>query len=142
MKVTHRILAVPIAILLGCPLTAALAQPAPPARGGKATTGVVKSIREAPAAPAAGAAKGSASTASAVAAAAPPQAAPASDAPGTTPGATTSRDGRRWVFRVRLDDGSYRGFRQDNPDELRVGDRVTVEQDRLRRAQKAAPGGK
>lgn len=41
----------------------------------------------------------------------------------------------RFVFRVRLDDGRYQGFHQDGGDELRVGDRVQIEIDRLRRVQ-------
>ena len=41
----------------------------------------------------------------------------------------------RFVVRVRLDDGRYQGFQQDGGDELRVGDRVQIEVDRLRRVQ-------
>jgi len=41
----------------------------------------------------------------------------------------------RFVVRVRLDDGRYLGFHQAGGDELRVGDRVQIENDRLRRAQ-------
>lgn len=41
----------------------------------------------------------------------------------------------RFHIRVRLDDGRYQGFHQFGGDELRVGDRVQIESDRLRRAQ-------
>jgi hypothetical protein len=40
----------------------------------------------------------------------------------------------RFHFRVRLDDGRYQGFHQTSGDELRIGDRVQVEIDRLHRA--------
>jgi len=46
----------------------------------------------------------------------------------------------RYNIRVRLDDGRYRGFHQDNADDIRVGDRVLVENDRIhleRRAQRS-----
>jgi hypothetical protein len=38
----------------------------------------------------------------------------------------------RYVTRFRLDDGRYRGFHQNNPDELRTGDAVQTENDRIR----------
>ena len=41
----------------------------------------------------------------------------------------------RFHIRIRLDDGRYQGFHQFGGDELRVGDRVQIENDRLRRAQ-------
>jgi hypothetical protein len=47
--------------------------------------------------------------------------------------------GKRYVVRMRLDDGRYRGFRQHGTDELRTDDRVIVETDRIeaeRRAQR------
>lgn len=62
-------------------------------------------------------------------------------------GAAAGREGaqggaaaRRWVIRVRLDDGRYQGFHQDGGDELRTGDRVQVEIDRLRRVQELGVG--
>jgi hypothetical protein len=48
----------------------------------------------------------------------------------------------RLVFRVRLDDGRYQGFHQFGGDELRVGDRVQIESDRLRRAPDPDPARK
>lgn len=48
----------------------------------------------------------------------------------------------RLVFRVRLDDGRYQGFHQFGGDELRVGDRVQIEADRLRRAPDPDPARK
>ena len=44
-------------------------------------------------------------------------------------------------IRVRLDDGRYLGFHQDGGEALRVGDRVQIENDRLRRAQEQTKGG-
>lgn len=64
-------------------------------------------------------------------------------------GAAAGREGtqggpaaRRWVIRVRLDDGRYQGFHQDGGDELRAGDRVQIEIDRLRRVQEQGKAGK
>lgn len=48
----------------------------------------------------------------------------------------------RFVVRVRLDDGRYEGFHQDAGEELRVGDRVQIEIDRLRRVQAQGKSGK
>ena len=43
----------------------------------------------------------------------------------------------RYVTRFRLDDGRYRGFHQNNPDELRSGDAVHAENDRIRAEHRA-----
>jgi hypothetical protein len=43
----------------------------------------------------------------------------------------------RYVMRFRLDDGRYRGFHQNNPDELRAGDAVQAENDRIRAEHRA-----
>ena len=43
----------------------------------------------------------------------------------------------RYVTRFRLDDGRYRGFHQNNPDELRSGDAVQTENDRIRAEHRA-----
>jgi hypothetical protein len=43
----------------------------------------------------------------------------------------------RYVMRFRLDDGRYRGFHQDNPDELRTGEAVQGENDRIRAEHRA-----
>lgn len=63
---------------------------------------------------------------------------------GTAAGAAGQAPARipRFVIRVRLDDGRYQGFHQDGGDELRVGDRVQVEIDRLRRVQAQGKAGK
>lgn len=50
--------------------------------------------------------------------------------------------GRRWVVRIRLDDGRYLGFHQPGGDELRVGDRVQIEDDRIQRARETGAPGK
>ena len=42
-----------------------------------------------------------------------------------------------YVMRFRLDDGRYRGFHQNNPDELRTGDAVQAENDRIRAEHRA-----
>jgi hypothetical protein len=56
-----------------------------------------------------------------------------SAAAGQGAGKSQSPSGRS-VIRVRLDDGRYQGFHQHGGDELRVGDRVQIEIDRLHRA--------
>jgi hypothetical protein len=43
----------------------------------------------------------------------------------------------RYRMRLRLDDGRYRGFHQNNPDELRSGDAVQAENDRIRAEHRA-----
>jgi|SRR5512143_3454343 hypothetical protein len=63
-------------------------------------------------------------------ASAPPPVAAAS-APETSDEAPAPRP-RGYELRLRLDDGRYRGFHQDNPDELRTGDRVGAESDQIR----------
>ncbi|MEO7760615.1 MAG: hypothetical protein ABIS68_01750 [Casimicrobiaceae bacterium] len=44
----------------------------------------------------------------------------------------------RYTLRLRLDDGRYRGFQQDSADDLRVSDRVLVENDRIEQERKTA----
>jgi hypothetical protein len=43
----------------------------------------------------------------------------------------------RYVMRFRLDDPRYRGFHQNNSDELRTGDAVQAENDRIRAEHRA-----
>ena len=64
------------------------------------------------------------------------------------PGATTAadeqptvRNTKRYVVRMRLDDGRYRGFRQHGTDELRMDDRVIVENDRIQAQRRARASG-
>jgi outer membrane lipoprotein SlyB len=45
--------------------------------------------------------------------------------------AVRSRSGNGYRFRVRLDDGTYQTYTQEQHDNLRVGDRVRVENGRL-----------
>jgi hypothetical protein len=65
------------------------------------------------------------------------------DAAGAAPagaeaGKSTNRSSTRWVVRVRLDDGRYRGFRQSSVEDLRIGDRVFIENDRIQLERRAA----
>lgn len=95
----------------------------PRAKQASASYGVIESIDAAPAGPAAKApADGGAAAGQAAGTSAPVR--------------------QRFVIRVRLDDGRYQGFHQDGGEELRVGDRVQVEIDRLRRAQQPGKTGK
>ena len=48
---------------------------------------------------------------------------------------------KRYVVRMRLDDGRYRGFRQQGTDELRMDDRVIVENDRIQAERRARASG-
>ena len=61
--------------------------------------------------------------------------------PGTADAQPPRTDSRRYVIRMRLDDGRYRGFRQHGTDELRTDDRVIVEQDRIRAERRAQRNG-
>ncbi len=74
-----------------------------------------------------------------------PDAAVADPAGGAAAGQEVEKSGRtkaRFVIRVRLDDGRYQGFHQYGGDELRVGDRVQTEIDRLHRVQEQGQAGK
>ena len=48
---------------------------------------------------------------------------------------------KRYIVRMRLDDGRYRGFRQHGTDELRMDDRVIVENDRIQAERRARANG-
>jgi len=51
------------------------------------------------------------------------------------------RSAKRYIVRMRLDDGRYRGFRQHGTDELRMDDRVIVENDRTQAERRARANG-
>lgn len=59
------------------------------------------------------------------------------DSAGENDASSVRPNPNRYVKRFRLDDGRYRGFHQNNPDELRAGDAVQAENDRIRAEHRA-----